>query len=483
LFSNLAARNFPAGIVLSALAGGAGKTLLSLGIARELRHTGYAVAAFKKGPDYIDAGWLALAADRDCYNLDTFMLPADKVVQSFYSRTRVDEIAVVEGNRGLYDGIDTGGQTSTAELAKLLGLPVVLCLDCRRVTRTMAAVVSGCLELDPAVHIGGIILNRVAGPRHERVLRESLADCCDVPIIGAVPQLEAEYFPERHMGLVPTPEHGGTEKALRAAARLARDYLDLDALVAIAAEAAAPPALGPTTGPLYPRAVAAGEIRVGIFRDSAFQFYYPENIEALEAAGAGLTFLSPLKDSDLAQVDALYIGGGFPETHAAALAANRTFLEAVAAAARNGMPIYAECGGLMYLSEALLLGNTYPMAGIVPAVFGLASRPQALGYTRLTVSSQNPYFPIGTEIRGHEFHYSRLVRWSGRPEQLVFSVGRGKGITADRDGFSFRNVLAGYTHLHALGQPGWAPALTANARRYRAAKEARNHSEPPEGQI
>jgi len=460
----------PSGLLISALSGGAGKTVLSLAIVAGLRDKGLPVAVFKKGPDYIDAGWLSLAAGRPCYNLDNYMLKPETVVRSFGLRADVADIAVVEGNRGLYDAIDVGGQTSSAELAKLLGLPVVVCLDCTKITRTMAALVAGCIAFDPQLHIGGVIFNRVANARHERILRASIAAYCPVPILGAVPKLKTESFPERHMGLVPTPEHHRVQQALDAVRQIARNYLDMDAILDLAHHAAQPLENYTDRCRLYPCSDRGkAQVTIGVFKDAAFQFYYPENIEALSAAGAKVVYLSPLVDATLPPVDALYIGGGFPETHAEALAANRKLAQAVLTAAQEGLPIYAECGGLMYLGKELALHDrTYPMTGVLPAVFGLSARPQGLGYTRLTVTATNPYFPVGTEIVGHEFHYSHVVRWLGDAGPFIFTVDRGNGILNGRDGFCCRNVLASYTHVHALGVPEWAPALIANARRYAA---------------
>jgi len=224
-------------IIISALRGGSGKTILSIGIIAAWKALGKSITPFKKGPDYIDTGWLALAAVRPCYNLDTFLIPPEKVFQSFLSHMFSGDIAVIEGNRGLFDGIDPEGSTSTAELAKLLKAPVVLCIDCTKTTRTMAAVVSGCAQFDSDVQIKGVILNHVAGTRHENILRNSIEQHCGVPVLGAVPKLKNQYFPERHMGLVPTPEHAWAQDSVNAAAQVAKTYLDLDALMRAAKEA------------------------------------------------------------------------------------------------------------------------------------------------------------------------------------------------------------------------------------------------------
>jgi cobyrinic acid a,c-diamide synthase len=454
-------------IFIAGLRGGAGKTTLSLGVIAAFRRLGKSVAPFKKGPDYIDAGWLALAAGRPCYNLDTFLVSRADVLSSFHAHSRPDDIAVIEGNRGLYDGIDREGHTSSAEVAKLLKAPVVLCVDATKMTRTAAAIIGGCAGFDREVQLRGVILNRVAGPRHEAILRECIEHHCGIPVLGAVPKLDAHHFPERHMGLVPTPEHGGAVEALDAAATLADRYLDMAALERLA-RTAGPCPPPDSVAPAAASPSGSDRPRIGVLRDAAFQFYYPDNIDALERAGAETVFLSAFSDDRLPPLDGLYIGGGFPETHAAALGENRGLLRDLRERAASGMPIYAECGGLMYLGEALVIeGRTYPMSGVLPVVFGLAPRPQGLGYTVVTVERENPYFSVGTELRGHEFRYSKVLEWRGDAADMVFGMRRGTGFVGNRDGLRYKRVLATYTHIHALGVPAWAPALVANARAYR----------------
>jgi cobyrinic acid a,c-diamide synthase len=463
------------GIVIAALRGGSGKTILSVGMIAALRNRGVTVAPFKKGPDYIDAGWLALAAGRPCYNLDTFLIDPP-IIRDSYSRHTLDtDAAVIEGNRGLYDCINTEGQTSTAELAKLLDLPVILCLDATKTTRTLAAVVSGCAAFDPALRIHGVVLNHVAGARHERILRDSIAQYCGIPVIGAIPKLRKQGFPERHMGLVPTYEHQWAQEAVGAIAEVAEKYIDLQALMAAAqirmgvsapdfsrpcepAPASAPAAIAP----------ASGRPRIGVIRDSAFQFYYPENLEALVLAGAELVVTSPLYEDQLPDIDALYIGGGFPETHAARLADNVTYREQIRRLADEGLPIYAECGGLMYLGRSMMLEEgTFPMAGVLPVSFGFSKRPQGHGYTLIRIDRANPFFETGQTLKGHEFHYSMAQEWEEGPAATAFAVDRGTGLKDGRDGLCRNNVLATYTHIHALGTPQWAPALVARAIAYR----------------
>jgi cobyrinic acid a,c-diamide synthase len=475
-------RGFPR-IIVAALRGGSGKTILSVGLIAAWKKLKKSIAPFKKGPDYIDTGWLALAAGRPCYNLDTFLLEPARIIQSFQTHALKGDIAVIEGNRGLYDGIDLAGSTSTAELAKLLQSPVLLCVDCTKITRTMAAVISGLIRFDPEVMIKAVVLNRVAGSRHERILRDNIEHYCGVPVLGAIPKLATQIFPERHMGLVPTPEHDWTGKSIDAAARIAVENIDLDAVYEIIRDLPPlklssydqPPETSRWKPAIKRKIQVAGtkpeKPQIGIIRDSAFQFYYPENIEALKAAGAETVFISPLSNKSLPGLDALYIGGGFPETHARQLAANKSFRKEIKALAENGLPIYAECGGLMYLGEELVLEKkSYPMAGVLPVTFDFYARPQGHGYTVVTVVNENPFYEVGSEIRGHEFHYSRVLKWSGAEKDLVFRMQRGVGITRDKDGICYKNVLATYTHIHALGTAQWAPALVRNALAYRKKK-------------
>jgi len=333
----------------------------------------------------------------------------------------------------------------------------------------MAAVVKGCRQFDSDVRIKGVILNRVAGPRHENILRTSIEQHCGIPVLGAVPKLGEQYFPERHMGLVPAPEHSWAHDSIAAAADMAKKYLDLEALEKIA--------FAPGTGKLRkhreaqafhetPAASAktAALPKVGIIRDSAFQFYYPENIEAIERAGGDIVFLSPLQDQSIPEIDGLYIGGGFPETHAEELANNDGFRKDLKMLVDKGLPVYAECGGLMYLGEKLVLEeNDYPMAGVLPIVYGFSKRPQGHGYTRITVDGDNPYFTKGVEILGHEFHYSKVLEYRAEDSDMVFRMKRGKGLYHGRDGVCYKSVLATYTHIHALGTPTWAVALVGQA--------------------
>ncbi|MDA8163652.1 MAG: cobyrinate a,c-diamide synthase [Desulfobacteraceae bacterium] len=453
----------PRGLVVAGLGGGSGKSVIAVGLTAALARRGLRVAPFKKGPDYIDAGWLQLAAANPCYNLDPYLMTPSALIDSFRRHSRSAQAVVIEGNRGLYDGVDAQGSYSTAELAIQLGLPVLLVVDCTKTTRTVAAMVLGCQRLDPRVAIRGVVLNRIGSPRHERIIREAVERYTGVPVLGAVPRLR-DVFPQRHLGITPCPEHTEADGAVAALAAMAESHLDLDGVLGAMAEVELPAAPGAEPG--CP-AAAASAVRIGILKDAAFQFYYAENLKALADEGAELVEIDALRAPELPELAALYIGGGFPETSARQLAANGPFRASLKERAMAGLPVYAECGGLIYLGESMILeGEEFPLVGVFPVKFGLEKKPQAHGYTILQAVADNPYYPRGVEIRGHEFRYSRVLEWRGETAGLALQVKRGVGFADGRDGLVHRNVLALYTHVHAVGTPLWAKALVAKAREY-----------------
>lgn len=454
-------------MLVAGLRGGDGKTLVSLGLVAAWHNNGRNVAPFKKGPDYIDAAWLSAAAGEPCRNIDLFMMSRQGVLCSMLAAADSCDVAVIEGNRGLFDGMDADGSYSTAELAKLLSTPVVLTLDCTKSTRTVAASVLGCLRLDPEVPLRGVVLNRIAGSRHESVIRKAVEQICGIPVLGVVPRLRRQIFPERHLGLVPPQEHEEKKSAIRQVAEVGEKYLDLGAIWSVAAEA---PVL--ESGGQRPCVVDSPKsaiVNIGVFRDAAFQFYYPDNLEALVREGAKLIEISPLADSELPDVDALYIGGGFPETLAEVLSNNKQFRESVRTSIEQGLPAYAECGGAVYLGERLLLdSHEYPMVNVLPVVFGFKEKPQGHGYVMLETVGDNPFFSNGELLRGHEFHYTFAELSAEDDLTFAFRVSRGFGFDGERDGMCRYNVLASYTHLHALGAESWAPSVVRAAIRFKA---------------
>lgn len=483
--------NFYPRIVIAGIKGGSGKTTLSLGIISALRtQKGLNVIPFKKGPDFIDAGWMSVAAKNPCYNLDPFLISSEKVLDSFISHFKGD-IAVIEGNRGLYDGMDVEGSYSTAELAKLLKSPVILIIDCTKMTRTAAAVVLGCMNLDKDVKIKGVILNQISGSRHESVVRASIEKYCSMPVLGAMPRLQSGKFPERHMGLTPYQEHHDIDNAISFVKGIASKYLNIDRMLSIAMDAEPlnyrnalcvmynesknrPDDL--LSAAHHASRITHHEVRIGVIRDSAFQFYYPENLEELQKAGAEIIEIDALKDEGLPEIDGLYIGGGFPETNAIRLAENAGFRHSIKDAAEKGLPIYAECGGLMFLGDSIIIGNKkFPMVGIFPVSFEMNNKPQAHGYTIVEVERENPFYPIGTVLHGHEFHYSSIIpelpsfRTS---DQIYFAflMKRGHGIKDKTDGICYKNVLATYTHIHALGARQWTIGFINKAKEFKKQK-------------
>lgn len=431
-----------------------------MGILTALRQRGLEVAVFKKGPDYIDPAWLSLAAGTACRSLDTYMVEPEVVVQRFMTHAEKADISLIEGNRGLFDGKDVSGTHSTAQLAKLLRAPVVLVVDVAKSTRTIAAVVKGCVDFDPELEIAGVILNRVANERHLKLVSDSIGRHCGVPVVGAIPKLggDSALIPGRHLGLVTPSEHRGGAELEPRLREIAERFLDLESIIEIAGSAGSlscAVAGSPCRSP--------ARAKIGYFKDSVFTFYYPENLEALEASGAELAPVSSLSDPSLPEVDALYIGGGFPETHAEQLVRNRAMMRAVKEAAAEGLPIYAECGGLIYLARSLRCKDVvYPMAGLFPIDLAMYQRPVGHGYTSLEVDARNPFYPVGTSLRGHEFHYSGPVARLEGVESCM-RVGSGVGVGDSRDGLIRFNTLACYTHVHADGVESWASAMVSRA--------------------
>lgn len=457
-------------LVISATRGGLGKTTFSLGITRAWQKQGRRIAVFKKGPDFIDAGWLGAAAGSSCYNLDPFLMEPAAILGSFTRHSRNADACIIEGNRGLYDGVDQVGTYSTARLARLLSSPVLLIVDCTKASTTVAAVVLGCLHYDPDTPVKGIILNNVSSGRHETVIRSAIEQSSGVPVVGAVPRQKKGEFPERHMGLTPFQEHPDVEQAIDAAAGLAERYLDLNGIWTIAGNAPHMPEVN-EPGPAVRDQVSNVPV-IGVIKDTAFQFYYPDNLEALEQQGARLEIINALKDRALPSIDALYIGGGFPETQAAALTANEGFCRDLKEAAEQGLPVYAECGGLIYLGRSLRVEDrTYRMTGVLPLDFVLEKKPQAHGYVLLKVNGHTAFLDKDVIIKGHEFHYSRVEKATGL-SPFAYEMSRGSGIDGKSDGLIYKNVIGAYTHIHALGTPEWAVALVGKARDYRNSREA-----------
>ncbi len=451
-------------ILVAAAHKSSGKTTLTLGLAAALRARGIVVQAFKKGPDYIDPMWLARASGRPCFNLDPHLMAAPEIETLFAREAVGADLVLIEGNHGLFDGMALDGSDCNAALAKQLCAPVLLVLDVRGSTRGIVPLLRGHAAFDPALRIGGVVLNRVGGARHEARLREVLAHYCpDIPVLGAVHQQPLLALTERHLGLMPATELDDADDRIAAIARAIGEAVNLDAVLALArsAEAWAAPVAKQAPPPAGPR------VRIAIARDRAFGFYYPDDLAALQAAGADLHFFDTLHDARLPACDGLFVGGGFPETCMDALSANTALRADVKRAIEAGLPTYAECGGLMWLARSLSWqGRRLPMVGAIPADAAMQPRPVGRGYVHLRETAAMPW-PGGGEgvaLRAHEFHHSRLenihpaVAWAYRVE-------RGHGIDGRHDGLLVHRLLASYTHRRSIAADAWAARFVAQVRR------------------
>ncbi len=438
-------------IVLAGAGSGVGKTTVATGLMRRLSRR-KKVQGFKVGPDFIDPMFHTAATGRPSRNLDSFMLEPEALNNLFGWSTADADIAVVEGVRGLYDGLTATGETgSTAEIAKMLGAPVILVVNARSLAKSAAAVVLGFKMLDPEVRIAGVILNQVSGPKHRDKAIEAVESLAGVEVVGAIGR--GEKVPERHLGLI--LKDSERTRTMDLMESMTQD-IDIERILEIASEAdgrhfkqASPFVHRPPSG-----------VRIAVPRDRAYCFYYPENIEALTAAGAEVVPFCPTDGDDLPNCDAVYLGGGYPEEHAAALAANRGFMDGLRTLSHDGV-VYGECGGLMTMcSSVRAYGEEHSMSGIFPSTAVLTDERHGPSYVRATGTADNFLLP-GQAVRGHEFHYSHLEPMpDGR---FGFAVERGAGIGRGFDGITIRRTMGTYMHLHALSCPGWAPALVSAA--------------------
>lgn len=457
------------GLVIAGLAGGSGKSVVSVGITAALARLGNNVVPFKKGPDYIDAGWMQLGAGQKCYNLDPYLMTRETIEASFARRASGADYVVVEGNRGLYDGVNVEGGYSTAELSLMLKLPVVLVVNCSKTTRTVAAMVLGCKLFDPRIEIKGVILNQIGTKRQRLLVTESVERYTGLPVLGAIPRLKRDIFPMRHLGMVPHQEYSNSSDAIDFLVDLISENVDLDRVKQVMVPLNLSNSLNE---PIAPPLLSENKVRIGVLQDAAFQFYYSENLETLEREGAELVYINAMTDASLPEIDGLYIGGGFPETGATQLAENESFRLSVKHAADAGLPIYAECGGLIYLGESIELhGEKYPLVGVFPVRFEMSKKPQAHGYSIFEAENNCGYYPSGTVVKGHEFRYSKVVDWRGTTDQLTVKMKRGTGFIDGRDGVTYKNVFALYTHVHAEGTPEWAPGFITKCQKNRESKK------------
>ena len=448
--------------LVSAAHKSSGKTSVSVGLAAELSRRGLAVQTFKKGPDYIDPMWHTAATGRACRNLDFNLSTPEQLRLEFARHGASADVCLVEGNKGLYDGLDLQGRNSNAALAQLLDLPVVLVLDARGMTRGIAPLILGYQAFDRSIRIAGVILSRLGGARHEAKLRAVIEYYTDVPVLGAVQEDPRLAIVERHLGLMPANEDGAAQERIALLAAAVARQVDIERLLA-ASVSHAPLAAVPAPAP----SVRAG-VRVGIARDRAFGFYYADDLEALERAGAELVFFDTLRDARLPRIDGLVIGGGFPEVFMRELEANAALRGEIRAAIEAGMPAYAECGGLMYLARSLSWrGDTRHMVGAIAGDVVMHEKAVGRGYVRLAPTDAHPWFDCGeerAEVAAHEFHYSSIEGLAA-DTRFAYHVARGHGTDGKSDGIVVNNLLANYAHLRNAGSCDWAARFVEFVRR------------------
>jgi cobyrinic acid a,c-diamide synthase len=445
--------------LVSAAHKSSGKTTISLGLCAAFTARGRVVQPFKKGPDYIDPMWLGRAAARPCHNLDFYTQSRDEI-SDIYGRVSADaDVTIVEGNKGLYDGMDPAGSDSTGALANHLGLPVVLVIDTQGITRGVAPLILGYQAFDPDLKIAGVILNKVAGDRHEGKLHAAVGHYTDIPVLGAVHRSRDLEIEERHIGLTPTNEDAEADQRIKRIADHVSEHVDLGLLLSITRDLKSDPAPVATIRTPTPVSTQSKPVRLGVARDAAFGFYYEADLQALTTAGADLVYFDTLNDDNLPDVDGLIFSGGFPETQMEKLEANAAMRGQIAAAIEGGMPAYAECGGLMYLARQISWrGKTCEMVGVIGADVVMEERPVGRGYVRL-IESGDGLWPISgsvpdTEIPAHEFHYSRLENLDPGT-RFAYEVKRGTGVDGVNDGIVYRNLLASYAHFRDVEDNQW----------------------------
>ncbi|MBX2823193.1 MAG: cobyrinate a,c-diamide synthase [Gammaproteobacteria bacterium] len=444
------------GFFVSAPWRSSGKTVVSLGLSAEARYRGIALQTFKKGPDYIDPRWLAVASGAPCYNLDLHQQSVTELKTTYVRQSLGYQATLVEGTMGLHDGVASDGSDSNAAVAKLLQLPVVLVVDCRGMHRTIAALVNGLQEFDPELNFQGVILNRTRSVRHAQKIENAISGYSDIKLLGIIPDSDDLHIAEKELGLIPTADHDACLTTLDSIRQHINAGVDVDSLFPVSAPAhpQIPDALSFTRRSTS-KTARYQNTRIGVAQDDAFHFYYQDDIDQFIAQGAELIECSPCRDSLPADLDGFWIGGGFPERYAEQLSGNRGFRDALLQAVRQGLPVHAECGGLMYLCRNLECGDTsWPMVGVIDADVSMSERPQGRGYMQL-----QPVEGAETPLPAHEFHHSR-VSFHSQPD-YVYRVKRGFGVDGQFDGIRCQNVVASYAHFRHTERTPWVTSFLA----------------------
>ncbi len=459
-------------LFISAAHKSSGKTTVSIGLCAALKQRGLNVQSFKKGPDYIDPYWLSQATGRNCYNLDFYTMEKDEILSLMQNESADADITLIEGNKGLYDGLDLDGSNSNAALATLTQTPVILVLSAKGMTRGIAPLILGYQAFDKNVSIRGIILNQLGGARHEHKLRSVIEYYTDVQVVGAIHNDKRFNIDERHLGLVPGHEDPFCSEKIQLLAQAVEEQVDLNEVIKIADSSPSLPRLTNHQITKQTQNIQPEDIKLGLVRNAAFGFYYPDDLQALTHAGAKIIEIDPCKDRSLPDIDALFIGGGFPETHMAELESNTEMRKSIKSAIDNGLPAYAECGGLMYLARSIEWNNQcHKMVGCLAADIVMEKRPQGRGYVQLEETASNPWpFSPQKTLHAHEFHYSRF-KSVDKNVNFAFRVLRGTGIDGKHDGYIYKNLIACYTHQRTSRNNPWTQRFIAFARQYKLEKQ------------
>ena len=468
------------GIYISAAKRNSGKTTISIALSRLLSNRGFSVQTFKKGPDFIDPMWLNIASRNRTYNLDFYFMSEDKIRNHFLKYSLSSDISIVEGNHGLHDSIDMLGKSSNASMSKLLGLPVILIIDAGELNRGVVPLILGYKEFDKNVDIKGIILNKVHSQRHEKNLLKVIKHYTDLKIFGSIINNSEFSIKQRHLGLLSTMSGLEIENLVDKTANIIADYVDLEGIIKISKAAdknytkdQKKYVIKLINNADKEKNRRNGLIKIGLAFDNAFNFYYNENLEALENLGCELIKFSPISDKYLPDIDALYIGGGFPEIFSKELQDNKSIRNEIKQKIEEGLPVYAECGGLMYLCKSIAYENVLnEMVGVIEADVKLTKKPKGHGYTKLTPYSYGKekearWFDKIKLIKGHEFHHS-FLEIPQNNYQFIFKMKKGYGVDGFSDGITYKNLLAGYTHMYSPSSPGWFKNWIAFIKRTKA---------------
>ena len=459
-------------ILISAAHKSSGKTTLTLGICRALNARGLIIQPYKKGPDYIDPMWLSRAAKRDCHNLDFQTMTDDEMLATVASYSKDADISLIEGNKGLFDGVAVDGSNSNAAVAELTQTPVILVIDTLGMTRGVAPLLLGYQAFNDKIKIAGVILNKVGGPRHEKKLRDVIQQYTDIQVVGAVPRLDSLNITERHLGLIPSNESKNAEDVISEIASIIEKHVDLNALIKISSTAVPLPKanyqINTENKPL--------SLKVGIAKDAAFGFYYPGDLNAFRAEGVELVEFDTLHNKELPEVDALFIGGGFPESWMDELEKNQSLRAQIKQKIEDGMPAYAECGGLMYLCNSMTWNDKKAdMVGVIDANIVMNKKPQGRGYVSLEKTNDFLWSPLQSEssqISAHEFHYSGFedvdALESNPNITYAYEMKRGSGISGQHDGIIYKNLLANYAHLRDTSRYHWVSEFVNFIRQVKA---------------